>query len=71
MTENENAGATGRTEAQDPKLKIKQLLEGNRNLAQAEIKEILAKYDCTLSATMTVTSQGCYPNIIIINNNQE
>jgi hypothetical protein len=70
MTE-ENIETTGRTDTQDPKQKIKQLLEGNRNLAQAEIKEILVKYDCTLSATMTVTSQGCYPNIIILNNNQE
>jgi len=68
MEDNKQQEATGREEAQDPKQKIKQLLEGNRNLANIEIQQILKKYDCSITATMTVTAAGCYPNIMIMNN---
>jgi hypothetical protein len=68
MEDNKQQEATGREEVQDPKQKIKQLLEGNRNLANIEIQQILKKYDCSITATMTVTTAGCYPNIMIMNN---
>lgn len=70
MKEEKTTEATGGTEAAqtDAKAQLQKILEGNKKLANVEIQEILQKYDCSLTATMTITPTGNYPQVVIVNN---
>jgi len=56
--------ATGREELEQKRKELEEI----RAKCGAEIREVLIKYNCHLTATVLITPKGNEPNVLLLNN---